>query len=99
MYIVMKYKIIFIIIIIIIIIGLISYNNNNFEKFINDNNLNEIVNRLFLSYNIVWKCAHQFKLSRVIICKLGGGYFSNYFPGDYFEDLFIPALIYSLNGK
>lgn len=37
MYNVMKYKIIFIIIIIIIIIGLISYNNNNFEKFINDN--------------------------------------------------------------
>ena len=36
MYIVMKYQII-IIIIIIIIIGLISYNNNNFEKFINDN--------------------------------------------------------------
>lgn len=37
MYNVMKYKIIFIIIIIIIIIGLISYNNNIYEKFINDN--------------------------------------------------------------
>lgn len=37
MYIVMKYKIIFIIIIIIIIIGLIIYNNNIYEKFINDN--------------------------------------------------------------
>ena len=33
----MKYQIIFIIIIIIIIIGLISYNNNIYEKFINDN--------------------------------------------------------------
>ena len=33
----MKYKIIFIIIIVIIIIGLISYNNNIYEKFINDN--------------------------------------------------------------
>ena len=37
MYNVMKYQIVIIIIIIIIIIGLISYNNNNFEKFINDN--------------------------------------------------------------
>tara|TARA_B110001450_G_scaffold222440_1_gene219012 strand:- start:144 stop:1067 length:924 start_codon:yes stop_codon:yes gene_type:complete len=80
-------------------IGLDCKEQPDYKYFISDNNLNELVNRLFLSYNIVWKCAHQFKLSRVIICKLGGGYFSNYFPGDYFEDLFIPALIYSLNAN
>ena len=79
-------------------IALDTTKQPDYKYFLNNNFLG-IIERLAKSYNIVWKCANQFKLNRVILCKLGGGYFCNNFPGNYLEDLFIPALIQSLNNN
>lgn len=53
-----------------------------------------IISRLSESYDIVWRCAKDFNLNRVILCQLRGG--SNHFPDDYVYDSLIPALTLSL---
>jgi len=43
------------------------------------------------SFEILFKCAAELKLKKIVLCYLGGGNFSKYYPFDFLKNAYIPA--------
>lgn len=56
-----------------------------------------IVQDFAVNFDMVFRCAQDYRKNKVILCYLGGGWFSELYPKDFLTTLYLPALELSLS--
>ena len=66
-------------------------------QYYSGNGWNNIVEDFAVNFDMLFQCAHDYGKKKVVLCYLGGGWFSDLYPKDYLTTLYLPALELALS--
>ena len=61
-------------------------------KYYSKNQWENIVEDFAINFDMLFRCANDYGKKKVVLCYLGGGWFSGLYPKDYLTTLYLPAL-------
>lgn len=66
-------------------------------QYYSRNGWKNIVQDFAVNFDMLFRCAHDYGKKKVVLCYLGGGWFSEHYPMNYLTTLYLPALKLALS--
>ena len=61
-------------------------------RYYSQNQWKNIVEDFAVNFDMLFRCAKDYGKRKIVLCYLGGGWFSDLYPEDYLSTLYLPAL-------